>query len=341
MPDTPETTQRRASFAPADRFEPECEIGLIALATDHAIEDEVRRFLPADGRAPLYTTRVPLPDSFDLESLRAMQKYLAEAATRLMPGSKLDVIAYGCTSATAAIGEENVFAEIRKTRPGIACTTPMTAADAALRRLGANRIVLVTPYEEPVHDAVLRAMQKYLAEAATRLMPGSKLDVIAYGCTSATAAIGEENVFAEIRKTRPGIACTTPMTAADAALRRLGANKIVLVTPYEEPVHDAVVRAIEARGFTVTDRSFFGIGSDLGITQVPMSRIAETVRASKRDGADAVFIACTALRVAGLIGPLERELGLPIIASNHAVAWHALDLCGRKHRTGEGRLFAM
>ena len=256
MPDTRETPmQRDAGFAPADRFEPACEIGLIALATDHAIEDEVRRFLPADGRAPLYTTRVPLPDKFDLESLRAMQKYLAEAATRLMPGSRLDVIAYGCTSATAAIGEENVFAEIRRTRPGIACTTPMTAADAALRRLGANRIALVTPYPEPVHDAV--------------------------------------------------------------------------------------VQAIEARGFTVLDQSFFGIGSDLGITRVPMSRIADAVRARKRDGADAIFIACTALRVAGLIGPLERELGLPIVASNHALAWHALDLAGRKNRDGEGRLFAV
>lgn len=254
MPDTPETpTLRRAGFVPADRFEPACEIGLIALATDHAIEDEVRRFLPADGSTPLYTTRVPLPDNFDLESLRAMQKYLAEAATRLMPGSRLDVIAYGCTSATAAIGEENVFAEIRKTRPGVACTSPMTAADAALRRLGANRIVLVTPYPEPVHDAV--------------------------------------------------------------------------------------VQAIEERGFTVLDRSFFGIGSDLGITQVPMSRIADAVRARKREGADAIFIACTALRVAGLIGPLERELEMPIIASNHALAWHALDLAGRKHRDGEGRLF--
>ena len=256
MPDTPETpTLHRPGYVPADRFEPECEIGLIALATDHAIEAEVRRFLPGDGRAPLYTTRVPLPDSFDLESLRAMQHYLAEGAARLMPGSKLDVIAYGCTSATAAIGEENVFAEIRKTRPGIACTTPMTAADAALRRLGANRIVLVTPYEEPVHDAV--------------------------------------------------------------------------------------VEAIEQRGFTVLDRSFFGLGSDLGITQVPMSRIADAVRARKLQGADAVFIACTALRVAGMIGALERELGLPIIASNHAMAWHALDLCGRKHRGGEGRLFAV
>ena len=47
--------------------------------------------LPADGSTPLYTTRVPLPDNFDLESLRAMQKYLAEATTRLMPGSRLDV----------------------------------------------------------------------------------------------------------------------------------------------------------------------------------------------------------------------------------------------------------
>jgi len=256
MPDTPDTiATRRAGFVPADRFEPDCEIGLIALATDHAIEDEMRRFLPRDGRTPMYTTRVPLPDNFDLESLRAMRPYLAEGAARLMPGSKLDVIAYGCTSATAAIGEENVFAEIRKTRPGVACTTPMTAADAALRRLGANRIVLVTPYPEPVHDAV--------------------------------------------------------------------------------------VQAIEARGYTVLDSSFFGIGSDLGITQVPMSRIVDAVRARKRDGAAAIFIACTALRVAGLIGPLERELGLPVIASNHALAWHALDLAGRKHRDGEGRLFGI
>jgi maleate isomerase len=256
MPDTPETkTLHRTGYVPADRFEPECEIGLIALATDHAIEAEVRRFLPGDGRAPLYTTRVPLPDSFDLESLRSMQHYLTEGAARLMPGSRLDVIAYGCTSATAAIGEENVFAEIRKARPGVACTTPMTAADAALRRLGAK--------------------------------------------------------------------------------------KIVLVTPYAEPVHDAVVQAIEKRGFIVLDRSFFGISSDLGITQVPMSRIADAVRARKRAGADAIFIACTALRVAGMIGALERELGLPVIASNHAMAWHALDLCGRKHRDGEGRLFAV
>jgi maleate isomerase len=47
------------------------------------------------------------------------------------------------------------------------------------------------------------------------------------------------------------------------------------------------------------------------------------------------------LRVAGLIGALERELGLPIISSNHAMAWHALNLCGRTHRDGEGSLFGM
>ena len=207
MPDAADTTTLRRSnsagpapgenLLPADRFEPECEIGLIALATDHAIEDEMRRFLPADGRAALYTTRVPTPDDFGLESLRATASLLADGASRLVPGSRLDVVAYGCTSATAAIGEERVFAEIRKARPGIACTTPMTAADAALRRLGANRIVLVTPYPEPVHATV--------------------------------------------------------------------------------------VRAIESRGFAIVDHSFFGIGSDFGITQVPQSRLAETVRARVSD----------------------------------------------------------
>ena len=35
----------------------------------------------------------------------------------ILPGSKLDVVAYGCTSASMAIGEEKVFGHIRSVRP--------------------------------------------------------------------------------------------------------------------------------------------------------------------------------------------------------------------------------
>ena len=115
-----------------------CEIGLIAVATDHAIELELRLFLPPE-RATVYVTRVALPDRYDLASLRATAVELSAAAALLVPGSPLDVLAYGCTSATVAIGEAAVFERLRRERPGIPCTTPITAAMAAFARLGVAR----------------------------------------------------------------------------------------------------------------------------------------------------------------------------------------------------------
>ena len=53
---------------------------------------------------------------------------LTTAAELILPGLPLDVVAFGCTSASMVIGEDKVFARIREVRPGIACTTPITAA---------------------------------------------------------------------------------------------------------------------------------------------------------------------------------------------------------------------
>ncbi len=76
------------------------------------------------------------------------------AADLILPGSDLDVVAYGCTSASMAIGEEKVFDKIRSVRPGARCTTPITAAFAAFRALGASRIGILTPYRADVNRIV-------------------------------------------------------------------------------------------------------------------------------------------------------------------------------------------
>ena len=55
-----------------------------------------------------------------------------------------------------------------------------------------------------------------------------------------------------------------------------------------------------------------------------------------------MFISCTALRAAGIIPELERELGKPVAASNYAMAWHALRLAGYGDAVqGVGRLFTL
>jgi len=221
---------------------PPCEIGLVAVATDHAVEAELRRFLRAE-RVAVYVTRVRLPDRYDLASLRATADELAAAAALLVPGSPLDVLAYGCTSATVAIGEDEVFARLRRDRAAVPCTTPITAALAAFARLGAARVALLTPYPRAVHEAI--------------------------------------------------------------------------------------ASFLSGRGIAVTDQAYLGIDSDAAISRVTAAQLCEAVRRLDLASADAVFVSCTSLRTAALIDALETETGRPVIASNQALAWHCLQLAGR------------
>ena len=58
-------------------------------------------------------------------------------------------------------------------------------------------------------------------------------------------------MFRQIRRVRPDVACTTPVTAAFAAFKALGARRIGVLTPYSPEVN-AVVRAyLDAHGVEV------------------------------------------------------------------------------------------
>ena len=107
-------------------------IGLIVLASDQTMEHEFRRIVRQDGVA-LYESRIFNDNAVSPETLRAMHERIAPAADLILPGMPLDVVAFGCTSASMELGEGTVFAEIRKVRPNAHCTTPITAALADTR----------------------------------------------------------------------------------------------------------------------------------------------------------------------------------------------------------------
>jgi maleate isomerase len=202
-------------------------------------------------------------------------------------------------------------------------------------------------YESRIHNAAevnpatLAAMEQGMTAAAGLILPGVKLDVVAYGCTSGTVVIGEDKVFARIREARPGIACTTPVTAAVAGLTTLGARRIALLTPYIEDVNQMLRRFIEARGLAVPVMGSFNHENDIEVARISQESIKQAVRqlvAAER--VDAVFVSCTSLRVASIAEALEREVGVPVTSSNHALAWHCLRLAGyRAPVPGFGSLF--
>jgi maleate isomerase len=194
-----------------------------------------------------------------------------------------------------------------------------------------------------INPATLAEMEKGMAGATGLILPGSSLDVVAYGCTSGTVVIGEDKVFARIREARPGIACTTPITAAIAGLKALGARRIALLTPYIESVNQMLRRFIEARGIDVPVMGSFNHENDTEVARITPDSIRDAARRLVAAGPiDAVFVSCTSLRVAAIAEALEREIGVPVTSSNHALAWHCLRLAGyREPVAGFGSLFKL
>mgnify|MGYP001220671705 CR=1 FL=1 len=131
-------------------------IGLIALSTDVATERDFHNMLPDD--VMFYTSRVMAVDPVTIENHRAVGPHLTEAARRILPGMRLDAIAYCCTSGTVALGYDEVAAQIRKGRSDVPVVTPITSAIAAMEKLGIKKISLLTPYV----DSVNQAMRVYL-----------------------------------------------------------------------------------------------------------------------------------------------------------------------------------
>src|SRR5271170_8104218 len=116
-------------------------IGLVVLATDQTMEHEFRALVRAPGVA-FYESRVFSDNEINPTTLRAIGPRIGPSVALILPSIPLDVVAFGCTSATMTLGEEAIFAEIRKARPNVACSTPVTAALAAFRALNAKGVGL-------------------------------------------------------------------------------------------------------------------------------------------------------------------------------------------------------
>jgi maleate isomerase len=187
----------------------------------------------------------------------------------------------------------------------------------------------------------LRAIGPRISPGVAVILPGIPLDVVAFGCTSATMLLGEEAVFAEIRRTRPNVACTTPVTGALAAFRTLGARSIGLLTPYAPQINESLVRYFNGRGINVAAVATFDRRDDLEAARISIVSIeAAAERMAAAPGVDAIFVSCTSLRVAEVVAGLERRTGVPVTSSNHAMAWHCLRLAGIDDVVPDaGRLF--
>ena len=133
---------------------PRAAIGLIVLATDNTIEHEFRQIVPRVAGAAVFHTRILNDPDINPTTLRAMESRLADCSRTLRPGERIDVVAYGCTSASMVIGPAGVAARVHEGRPDVPVTNPVSAAVTGLGAMGAKRVALLTPYIDEVNQGM-------------------------------------------------------------------------------------------------------------------------------------------------------------------------------------------
>jgi maleate isomerase len=184
----------------------------------------------------------------------------------------------------------------------------------------------------------LKLMEQGIAECTGRLLPGRKLNALAFGCTSAAMVIGPASVTAKIHAVREGVAVTDPVSASLKALALLGTRRVAVLTPYVDSVNAEVASYLTRNGLTIVDCASFKQVSGT-INRITESDVYHAGVHLARGDAEAVFVSCTGLRCSSVIEQLEREINKPVVASNQALAWDLLRLAGIKDQVpGFGRL---
>jgi maleate isomerase len=208
-----------------------------------------------------------------------------------------------------------------------------------LRGHAVSMVVSRVAFENPVVMATLSRMVDDLTRATALLLPGGRIDVVAFSCTSGTVAGGVEAVARAIRAAKPGVPFTTPNTAAVAAFRRLGARRVAVLTPYVDEVNDAIRDFLTAAGVEVVEFGSFHLRTEQEIASVPPEAIVSAGRSISVPGAEALFVSCTGLQAHSAIPALEAATGRPVVTSNQAQVWEALSLLGYARPVlGYGRL---
>ena len=185
------------------------------------------------------------------------------------------------------------------------------------------------PFEPTVTAETLARMEHDLSASVGLLPQSANFDVIGYGCTSASAVIGEAGIADRVRQVYPKVAVTNPLSATKAALKALNVKRIAMVTPYVAEVSEKLRHRLDEDAIKTQTLASFEQIEDAAVARISPSSILEaTVATARIEQVDAVFISCTSLRTATVIASAEDALGIPVISSNQALAWHMMRLAG-------------
>ena len=193
--------------------------------------------------------------------------------------------------------------------------------------------------ENPLTKENLLKMYDQLESITEKILPGEKINTVAYGCTSGTIAIGEDKVKEKIQLAKPGCHVTTPITSAIKAFNKMNVKKIAVFTPYPESVNKTISEYLIKKNINVMSFSTFNLDLDVDFARVDPKYLSEILTKLNINDADALFVSCTALPALEILNGVEKKINKPVFSSNQTLIWDTIRSVGYKSSVeGYGKL---
>ncbi|KWV56288.1 Asp/Glu/hydantoin racemase [Bradyrhizobium macuxiense] len=197
--------------------------------------------------------------------------------------------------------------------------------------------------EIALSDSALRQFDASEILRAAELLAHAKVDVIAWNGTSASwlGFDRDESLCEQITASTGIKACTTVLAYRDL-LRRIGAKRIGLVTPYRKDVQDRIIANWNSAGLHCFAERHLSLQDNFSFAEVSEAEVASLIEQVVREGCDAAVVLCTNMRGAGAAARLEQQLGVPVLDSIAVTLWVCLVAtgCDPSRIQGWGGLFS-
>jgi maleate isomerase len=149
-------------------------------------------------------------------------------------------------------------------------------------------------------------------------------DLIVFHCTDSSMheGLAGEARLIDLIAARTGIAAQSTSRMVTEALHAVGARSVVVLSPYAN--NTTVTRYLGESGISVVHDVALGIPSDAWGDVTPSAWL-DLARDNHRAEAHAVFLSCINTRQIEAIAAIEQALGQPVVNSNQAVLWGAIE----------------
>lgn len=151
-----------------------------------------------------------------------------------------------------------------------------------------------------------------------------------WACTSGSFVYGWDGAGEQVAMLREqtGVPASSTSFAFVHAVRSLGIQRVAVAATYPEPVAERFTDFLGAAGIEVVGVTPNDVMTASEAGEMSGDATVRMIVSGDRPGAEAVLVPDTALRTAGVLPRLARELDKPVLTANQVTVWEAARLAG-------------